>query len=210
MKNFNDLYFSNYLIINTIVLIFILGFLFLIKLSVIIQITFSVIIFILILTQFGFLYLKKNENKNKLNYSFNESFESLKNNNEYTFNNNNFNNRSNYDNLILKPEKSCWRKNPSNLPLINANSLYIPQGTPINLNKKSNFSYILNNDALPVDGIDETRKSLFTFAFNQCRPECCPSTYSCDKGCICTTEQQRKFINQRGIVNYPKNTERIF
>ena len=35
---------------------------------------------------------------------------------------------------------------------------------------------------------------MFMFAYNQCRPECCPSTYSCDKGCVCTTEQQRKFI----------------
>ena len=39
---------------------------------------------------------------------------------------------------------------------------------------------------------------MFMFAYNQCRPECCPSTFSCDHGCVCTTEQQRNFINSRG------------
>ena len=39
---------------------------------------------------------------------------------------------------------------------------------------------------------------MFIFAYNKCSPECCPSTYSCDKGCVCTTKQQRKFINTRG------------
>jgi hypothetical protein len=40
--------------------------------------------------------------------------------------------------------------------------------------------------------------SLFMFANNQCKPECCPSTHSCDGGCVCTTPDQRNVINSRG------------
>jgi hypothetical protein len=209
MKNLdklNNLYSSNSLLFNIVILIlvFILGFIFLINITFVIKISFLIIVIILL----SIFYLKNKELKNsKLNESFKNNHNKT---NEYIFNNNDFHNRTSYDNLILKPSNSCWRKNPSNVPLLSSNNLYVPQGTPINQNKKNNSFYTLNNDSPPVDGIDETRKSLFTFAFNQCRPECCPSTYSCDKGCICSTEQQRKFINQRGIVNYPKNTESIF
>ena len=40
--------------------------------------------------------------------------------------------------------------------------------------------------------------SLFIFKNNQSKPECCSSTYSSDMGCVCTTPQQRKYINTRG------------
>jgi hypothetical protein len=40
--------------------------------------------------------------------------------------------------------------------------------------------------------------SLFIFKNNQAKPECCSSTYSSDMGCVCTTPQQRKYINTRG------------
>ena len=40
---------------------------------------------------------------------------------------------------------------------------------------------------------------LLIFTNNQCKPECCGSTMSCDGGgCICTTPDQREFINLRG------------
>ena len=39
---------------------------------------------------------------------------------------------------------------------------------------------------------------LFMFKNNQCKPECCGSSYSCDGGCVCTTPDQREFINTRG------------
>ena len=40
--------------------------------------------------------------------------------------------------------------------------------------------------------------SLFMFKNNQVKPECCASSYSSDTGCVCTTSDQRNFINMRG------------
>jgi hypothetical protein len=40
--------------------------------------------------------------------------------------------------------------------------------------------------------------NLFIFKNNQCKPECCPSSFSCGSGCVCTTAKQREFINSRG------------
>ena len=40
--------------------------------------------------------------------------------------------------------------------------------------------------------------SLFMFKNNQTKPECCSSSYSSDMGCVCTTPQQRNYINTRG------------
>ena len=43
----------------------------------------------------------------------------------------------------------------------------------------------------------EDEKPLFMFGKNKCSPECCPSTYTCSGGCVCTTEEQRKQIHGR-------------
>jgi len=40
--------------------------------------------------------------------------------------------------------------------------------------------------------------NLFMFKDNQCKPECCGASYACDGGCVCTTKEQRNFINSRG------------
>ena len=40
--------------------------------------------------------------------------------------------------------------------------------------------------------------NLFMFKNNQCRPECCPSSFSCGGGCVCTTPAQRQMIAGRG------------
>jgi hypothetical protein len=40
--------------------------------------------------------------------------------------------------------------------------------------------------------------SLFIFKNNQVKPECCDASYASDTGCVCTTPQQRNFINMRG------------
>jgi len=40
--------------------------------------------------------------------------------------------------------------------------------------------------------------SLFIFRDNQAKPSCCSASYSSDMGCVCTTPQQRNFINMRG------------
>jgi len=40
--------------------------------------------------------------------------------------------------------------------------------------------------------------SLFMFKNNDVKPECCDSSYASDMGCVCTTPEQRNYINMRG------------
>ena len=130
-----------------------------------------------------------------------------------------------YDNIDIlkinkdnKDVKNCgWRKAPCNVPLVDEARFY-PAGACVNLPQDEILSCLQeeqDNPALkqcgkplsddinshllpPVDGDPKSRRKMFMFSYNKCSPECCPSTYSCDRGCICTTEQQRKFINTRG------------
>jgi len=55
------------------------------------------------------------------------------------------------------------------------------------------------NDHLATDKKDH----MFLFKDNMCSPSCCPSTYSCNGGCVCTTEQEQKL----GHVNNSDNPE---
>jgi hypothetical protein len=71
---------------------------------------------------------------------------------------------------------------PNNHKLIG--NVHTDQGHQLPLNAQSNA---------PLDG-----EPMAIFANNVCSPDCCPSTYTCDRGCVCTTEQQRKLINGRG------------
>ena len=105
-----------------------------------------------------------------------------------------------YSNLNLTPEgHSDWRHPPSDVPLLNKIN-EVSQGNQLPVDNDPQLYQFDNIDAPSVDGDKKSPKSLFMFSNNQCRPECCPSTYSCDKGCVCTTEQQRKFINNRGVM----------
>ena len=47
---------------------------------------------------------------------------------------------------------------------------------------------------------------LLIFAQNQVKPECCPSYYSSSTGCICTSQKQWDYLNERG-GNRTLNTE---
>jgi hypothetical protein len=65
-------------------------------------------------------------------------------------------------------------------------------------------AYALNPDPLAsekypsVDGSKDGAKHMFMFAYNKSSPECCPSTFSSSRGCVCMSEAQRAFINKRG------------
>jgi len=39
---------------------------------------------------------------------------------------------------------------------------------------------------------------LLIFADNQVKPECCPSYYSSSTGCVCTSQKQWDYLNERG------------
>jgi hypothetical protein len=61
-------------------------------------------------------------------------------------------------------------------------------------NNSSSWRYNRPNE--PLNG--PATNSMFMFGNNQCKPECCGSSYSCGGGCVCTTPEQRNFINTRG------------
>ena len=101
-----------------------------------------------------------------------------------------------FSNLLLKPDGcSDWRKPPACNKL--QSNIFVPQGTQVPL--KTRISEPIK-EGPPVDGNskDDNRKDMFIFAYNKSSPDCCPSTYSTSTGCICTTKNQRDYINQRG------------
>lgn len=51
---------------------------------------------------------------------------------------------------------------------------------------------------LPVDGTPGSPKSMFMFSKNAMSTSCCPSQYTSDMGCVCLTEEQKKWMSGRG------------
>jgi hypothetical protein len=62
----------------------------------------------------------------------------------------------------------------------------------------SSWRYNHPNEALNGPSFNVGPDSLFMFKNNQCKPECCGASFACDGGCVCTTPEQRDFINKRG------------
>lgn len=54
------------------------------------------------------------------------------------------------------------------------------------------------NESLIGPVVEVGPDNLFIFKNNQCKPECCGATLSCSGGCVCSTPEQRDFINTRG------------
>ena len=76
-------------------------------------------------------------------------------------------------------------------------------GTYDNVVKKpanglSNWRGPAPNEPLLGPDVEIGPDNLFMFKNNQCKPECCPASFSCGSGCVCTTAKQRDFINSRG------------
>ena len=67
-------------------------------------------------------------------------------------------------------------------------------------NNVSSWRYTAPNE--PLQGnfpkFEVGPDNLFMFKDNQCKPECCGASFSCDGGCVCTTPEQRDYINTRG------------
>lgn len=83
-----------------------------------------------------------------------------------------------------------------NAPLLSS-KLYVPAGTPLPLLPKVSREPVYSNGP-NVDGTPFTPKSMDMLKYNQCKPECCPGTYSCSGGCVCVNKKQSDFINSRG------------
>lgn len=88
-----------------------------------------------------------------------------------------------YDNI--KFEKNS-KKTLNNLNI--TNKYFVPQGTPLPLKNEMIYS------ELPKD-------SMFIFANSYASPDCCPSTFSTDRGCICVTDFQTKYISEERGLN---------
>ncbi len=71
------------------------------------------------------------------------------------------------------------------------------QGTPLPIDDSVKDGVTVTSGP-SVDGTENTPSSMLMFKYNQCKPECCPGPYSCDRGCVCRTENQKNFIDNRG------------
>lgn len=91
-----------------------------------------------------------------------------------------------YDNIQLKTNcESDWKSPPCNPPT-KSNYMFLPQGTPLPLKNEMIYS------ELPKD-------SMFMFSQTTASPNC-RSTYSTDRGQLCTSDFQRQYIGeQRGL-----------
>ena len=65
-------------------------------------------------------------------------------------------------------------------------------------NNVSGWRYTAPNEPLMGAEFQPGPDSLFIFKNNQCKPECCGSSFSCGGGCVCTSPQQRQYIAGRG------------
>ena len=53
-----------------------------------------------------------------------------------------------------------------------------------------------------VTGLEGGDQNMFMLYRNKSSPNCCPSTFSTSTGCVCTTEDQRRFVaSNRGMVS---------
>jgi hypothetical protein len=97
-----------------------------------------------------------------------------------------------YDGLKLRTTCSDgWRQPPCNPP-VKSNLQYVPQGTPLPLKNERIFAEIPEN-------------SMFLFSKSFASPDCCPSTFSTDRGCICTSDQLRAFVGEKRGNNQTYN-----
>lgn len=102
-----------------------------------------------------------------------------------------------YDNLVLTTGNPV-----SEYVKLQTNSLATPgevcvyQGNELPLQCKKTQG---ENVGPPVNGVVGSPQNLFMFADNKSSLNCCPSTFSTSTGCVCTTEDQRMYVNNRGI-----------
>lgn len=79
---------------------------------------------------------------------------------------------------------------------------YQPMGpfdeVSVSTGNSSQWRYNSPNEPLMGPPVTPGPDNLFYFKNNQCKPECCGSSYACDGGCVCTTPDQRQFLASRG------------
>ena len=106
---------------------------------------------------------------------------------------------SELDGMIIE-DKNEWRimPKPKSVPLSNKKE-YIPQGHDLPLKPIMSRDERLDNVKPPfVDGRKGSKRSMVMFDTNAVSLQCCPSTWSTDRGCVCFSEEQKDFVNKRG------------
>ena len=82
---------------------------------------------------------------------------------------------------------------PCNVPLYE-NPIHVnPDGLEV--------PYDTDTAGMPLNdviGHSSQDQNMFLFSHNKCSPACCPSSYSCDNGCVCTTKEQRDLLARGG------------
>jgi len=93
-----------------------------------------------------------------------------------------------YDNIQFNTQckQNPWKSPPCNPPLT-SNLVFVPQGTPLPLQNETIYT------ELPQD-------SMFVFSKTMASPYC-SSTYSTDRGQLCTTDEVRGYIGQERGFN---------
>jgi len=71
-------------------------------------------------------------------------------------------------------------------------------GVKLSTGNDSAWRYTAPNEPLNGPAFVPGDDSLFMFKNNQCKPECCGASFSCNGGCVCTTPEQRQYIAGRG------------
>ena len=103
-----------------------------------------------------------------------------------------------YDGLCLKTgNNEYWKKSPDNTELLSNDQLFTYLGSQGPLKMALSDQAALSGPS--ITGKKGAPEKLSMFANNQASLSCCPSTYSTSTGCVCTTEDQRNFINSRGV-----------
>tara|TARA_B110000971_G_C19686999_1_gene353667 strand:+ start:24 stop:584 length:561 start_codon:yes stop_codon:yes gene_type:complete len=105
-----------------------------------------------------------------------------------------------YDGLCLKTgNEEYWMKSPDETTLLSNDKLYtyLSSQGPIKM-RLSDQSALMGP---PIDGVKGSDEKMFMLANNVTSPLCCPSTFSTSTGCLCTTKNQRDFVNSRGNIN---------
>ncbi len=106
-----------------------------------------------------------------------------------------------YSNIELRyPYENNWRNNSQNVPLLKT-PIYAPQGTPFPLKSSDSMQPVYPTMGPHVDGQVDSPQMMSMLAFNQAKPECCPSTFSTSTGCVCLTSKQSDWLALRGGNN---------
>ena len=83
-----------------------------------------------------------------------------------------------------------------------AKDAYVPMGAfdgvKLSTGNASSWRYTSPNEPLMGPAFTPGPDDLFIFKNNQNKPECCGASFSGGSGCVCTTPEQRDFINMRG------------